>query len=344
MPQRQIAVEPYLTLLAELDSIHNPSRDAQPLLSKLQAQSWIRILFYLLGSAIAIRLLLPRVGELREIGFALRTVRWEWLTAGLFVVPSTYLAAAMALRGAVNHPLPLARTVLVQLAGSFANKLTPKGFGGIGVNGYYLQRLGVPRTVAITGIALNMAAGMVVHMLSLVATSASLGLDGTIPVHLPEYWPLLVACVALIILLGLILLRRLPNIRYKFVTSVATAAEGLLNVLRTPTRALELFIGVAGVTAVNVLTLTITLHAVGAPTPLIKVGAAYLGGAALASASPTPGNLGAIEVVLVADLASLGVQTTPAMAGVLLYRLLGFWLPILPGFLALRYLRRQQVL
>ena len=32
------------------------------------------------------------------------------------------------------------------------------------------------------------------------------------------------------------------------------------------------------------------------------------------------------------------------MAGVLTFRLLTFWLPILPGFLAFRYLQRRQVL
>ncbi len=343
-PRQEIWDERHLPRFAEPHELSDVFTDAKPPPIRPRIQSWIRILFYLLGAAFAIRLLLPQMSELRHIWQALRAVRWEWLTAGLLVVPWTYLAAAMALRGAINHPLPLRRTILVQLAGSFVNKLTPKGFGGMSVNGHYLHRSGVERSVAITGIALNMAAGMVVHMVSLMMISVWLGLPNVIPVHLPHKWPLLVTVLAVILLLGIVLLRRLPDTRRKVITSVVTAAKGLLEILRTPVRAAELFIGVAGVTAASVLTLTATLHAVGAPTPLLKVSAAYLGGAALASASPTPGNLGAIEAVLVADLISLGVQTGPAVAGVLIYRLLGFWLPIIPGFLALRHLRRQKIL
>ena len=122
------------------------------------------------------------------------------------------------------------------------------------------------------------------------------------------------------------------------------AAKGLLDILRTPAQAAELFSGVAGVTVANVLMLNTALHAFGVQPSLLKVGVVYLGGEALASASPIPGRLGAIEAVLVANLTTVGVETGPAVAGVLIYRLLGFWLPIIPGILALRYLRRQQVL
>jgi uncharacterized protein (TIRG00374 family) len=101
---------------------------------------------------------------------------------------------------------------------------------------------------------------------------------------------------------------------------------------------------VAGVTAANVLMLTIALHAFDIHPSMLKIGAVYLGGEALASASPTPGNLGAMEAILVANLTTMGVQTNPAVAAVLVYRLFGFWLPIIPGLLALRYLRHRQVL
>jgi undecaprenyl-diphosphatase len=317
---------------------------AKPLLLTPWTRSWIRTLLCLLGAAFALNLLLPQMGGLRQTWHVLGTVRWAWLVAGMFVLPSVYLAAALALRGAVDHPLGLKRTALVQLAGSFANKLTPKGLGGIGVNQRYLERSGVERPVAVAGIALNMAAGMVVHMTSLIAVSAMLGLRSAKSVDLPVPGPYIVAFVVVIALLGIIVAVLLPGIRRKAMAAIATAAQGLLDVLRTPAQAAKLFSGVAGVTFANVLMLTTALHAFGVQPSLLKVGAVYLGGEALASASPTPGNLGAIEAVLVANLTTMGVQTGPAVAGVLIYRLLGFWLPIIPGILALRYLRRQQVL
>jgi len=255
-----------------------------------------------------------------------------------------YIAAAVALREAVSQPLALRRTALVQLAGSFVNKLAPKGLGGMGVNQRYLERAGVERPVAVAGIALNVAAGLVVHLTSLILVSAFLGWRGAPVVRLPVPWPYLVALAVASALFGISVLLLFPGIHRKRMAAVVVVAQGLFDVLRTPTQALKLFSGVAGVTAANVLLLTTTLNAFGIQPSLLQVGAVYLSGEALASASPTPGNLGAIEAALVANLTNLGVQMEPAVAGVLVYRLLSFWLPIIPGLLALRYLRRQQVL
>jgi undecaprenyl-diphosphatase len=334
----------YPNLLSEVQRQAARLIGAKPLLVRPWTRFWIRTLLCLLGAAFAINWLLPQVGGLRQTWQVLHTVRWAWLVAGALVLPAVYFAAAMALRGAVNRPLGLKRTALVQLAGSSANKLTPNGIGGMGVNQRYLERSGVERPVAVTGIALNMAAGLVVHVASLLAVSALLGLRGVKPVYLPVPWPYIAAFVVVIASLGIIVLVLLPRVRRKAMAEVTAAAKGLLDVLRTPAQAAELFSGVAGVTVANVLMLTAALHAFGVQPSLLKVGVVYLGGEALASASPTPGHLGAIEAVLVANLNTIGVQTGPAVAGVLIYRLLGFWLPIIPGILALHYLRRQQVL
>jgi glycosyltransferase 2 family protein len=61
------------------------------------------------------------------------------------------------------------------------------------------------------------------------------------------------------------------------------------------------------------------------------------------SAAPTPGGLGAVEIALSTGLAAVGVPSTAAVSGVLLFRLATFWLPVPLGGLALRRLRRRQV-
>jgi uncharacterized protein (TIRG00374 family) len=116
-----------------------------------------------------------------------------------------------------------------------------------------------------------------------------------------------------------------------------------VQVLRNPWQAAQLFGGVSGVMLANVLTLALCLQGFGGDASLVKVIAVYLGGWAIASASPTPGGLGAIEADLVAGLIAVGVQKGPGVAGVLAYRLLTFWLPTIPGFLGLRYLQHRQI-
>jgi undecaprenyl-diphosphatase len=73
----------------------------------------------------------------------------------------------------------------------------------------------------------------------------------------------------------------------------------------------------------------------------VQVTAVYLGGAAVSGVAPTPGGLGAMEAALVAGLTGLGEASGAAIAAVLGFFLLTFWLPTLPGFFALRHLRRE---
>src|SRR5207237_6872123 len=97
-----------------------------------------------------------------------------------------------------------------------------------------------------------------------------------------------------------------------------------------------------GVTLFNSLALAACLAAFGAHAGLAKVVVVYLGGSAVASVSPTPGALGALEAALVAGLAGVGVAAGPAVAGVLAFRLITFWLPTVPGFFAFRVVRRRR--
>jgi undecaprenyl-diphosphatase len=72
-----------------------------------------------------------------------------------------------------------------------------------------------------------------------------------------------------------------------------------------------------------------------------QVGAVYLGASLIAAAAPTPGGLGAIEAALVAGLTGVGMDPAIAVAAVLSYRLVTYWLPVLPGWLCFRMLERR---
>ena len=61
----------------------------------------------------------------------------------------------------------------------------------------------------------------------------------------------------------------------------------------------------------------------------------YLGASIIAAAAPTPGGLGALEAAVVAGLTGVGMESGAAVAAVLSYRLVTYWLPILPGWIEL---------
>jgi uncharacterized protein (TIRG00374 family) len=70
----------------------------------------------------------------------------------------------------------------------------------------------------------------------------------------------------------------------------------------------------------------------------------YLAGSTLGMAAPTPGGIGAMETVMTAGLVAAGVDAGIALSAVLLYRLLSFWLPTIPGWVAFRQLMKRDLL
>lgn len=122
---------------------------------------------------------------------------------------------------------------------------------------------------------------------------------------------------------------------------IKKTARDLYVTLRQPVKAAELFGGAIGMTAVYILPLAISMWAVQAPVSLVTSAAVSLGGTVIGSASLTPGGLEVIEGAYVAALAAFGVSSGTAVAGALLYRVFTLWLPILPGFVAFRFLHRE---
>jgi undecaprenyl-diphosphatase len=162
--------------------------------------------------------------------------------------------------------------------------------------------------------------------------------NGVGDVHLPDGWELLVAAVVLFTIAGLALWGPLGR---RVRPPLASAASGLVGALRQPVRALELFGGSVGTTAFYILALAASVEAFGGHVGGVQIAAVYLGGAAVAGVAPTPGGLGAMEAALVAGLTAVGEESGSAIAGVLGFRLLTFWLPTLPGYLAFRHLRKE---
>jgi glycosyltransferase 2 family protein len=198
------------------------------------------------------------------------------------------------------------------------------------------------RSSAVAAVAVNTAAGALLHILGLLVAAVLVGSARVGAAHIPSGWPALVALSAALAAGGLLLWS--PLGRRRLVIPALRAGRELVGVLRRPGKAAQLLGGSAAVTLSYALALAGCLAAFDAHLPLVSTVAVYLAGAAVASISPTPGGLGAMEAALVAGLTAVGAPTGPAVAGVLAFRLLTYWLPILPGWLAYRALRADGVI
>jgi uncharacterized membrane protein YbhN (UPF0104 family) len=86
----------------------------------------------------------------------------------------------------------------------------------------------------------------------------------------------------------------------------------------------------------DIAALWASLHAFGVPPPFPAVVMAYFIGQLL-NVIPLPGGIGGVEGGMIGALIAFGAPGSLAVLGVLLYRLISFWLPTLPG--AIAYLR-----
>ena len=233
-------------------------------------------------------------------------------------------------------------TLLAQVAASFASNLAPAGVGGMALNVRYLQKSGVDAPVAASSVGLNSVAGVTVHLVLMLVFFAWAGKSGLGSISLPS-WSfvaigvgVVAACVATAIAIpftrNLLVTKLVPVLR--------SALNGLAAVIRSPGKIALLFGGSAVVTMSYVLAVYFSTVAFGGGLDLAQVGAAYLVGAAVASAAPTPGGLGALEAAVIAGLVSAGMASTAAVPAVFLFRIATYWLPILPGWFAFNHLRR----
>jgi uncharacterized protein (TIRG00374 family) len=87
--------------------------------------------------------------------------------------------------------------------------------------------------------------------------------------------------------------------------------------------------------------LVVSIRAAGGPVPWNDFLLVYGSGVAAQSLNITPGGLGVAEGTLSLALVATGVRASQALAAVLLYRFVSFWLVALAGWLVLWFLRRS---
>ncbi|GAA1904190.1 lysylphosphatidylglycerol synthase domain-containing protein [Streptomyces sodiiphilus] len=269
---------------------------------------------------------------------------WGWaLAAGAFAT-LTYFAAAVSLLGFVPEKVSYLRTVLAQVAGSFVKLVAPAAIGGVALNARYLQRSGVRPGHAVASVGANQLFGLGAHV-SLLLTFAYL--TGT--QHTPTLSPsrtviagLLTVAVLVLIITAVPALRKFISERVR--SLFAGVVPRMLDVVQRPQKLLAGIGGMLLMTLAFVMCLDASVRAFGGELSYATIAVVFLAGNALGSAAPTPGGLGAVEGALIAGLVAFGLPFDTAAPAVLLFRLVTFWLPVLPGWLAFTQLTRKEAI
>jgi undecaprenyl-diphosphatase len=291
----------------------------------------------------AFYILLPQLASVDDSVEALRSANWLWLAGAVAMSGLTYVASAIGTIASTRRRLAVVPTTQVALASSFVNRVTPANVGGMALSVRYMQRAGVPPTEAVTGVGLNVLAGGVIHALLLAVFVSLAGRQEGSAFHIPGSSKLLVIVAVALALIGIALATRRGRklARSKVVPALRQSFASIAALAKSPARLGMLLVSSAAVTLAYAGALTFAIAAFDGGLSFVQVGAVYLGASMIAAAAPTPGGLGAIEAALVAGLTGVGMDPAIAVAAVLSYRLMTYWLPVLPGWLCFRRLERR---
>ncbi|WP_419248764.1 lysylphosphatidylglycerol synthase transmembrane domain-containing protein [Streptomyces melanogenes] len=303
----------------------------------------VKTLLTFVAGAIAAYYLLVQITHIK-FGDLVANAQWGWVAAAVLFSALSYPAAAASLLGFVPEKVPFGRAVIAQVAGSFVKLVAPAAVGGVALNTRFLQRAGVRPGLAVASVGASQLFGLASHISLLLVFGYVTGTEKT-----PDLSPSRTVIAGLLTAAVLILVvTAIPFLRKFVVTRVRSLFAGvvprMLDVLQRPQKLLTGIGGILLITGTFVMCLDASIRAFGSGDNTLSyasVAVVFLTANALGSAAPTPGGVGAVELALSTALTIAGLPAETAASAVLLYRLLTFWLPVLPGWLCFNYLTRR---
>jgi undecaprenyl-diphosphatase len=285
----------------------------------------------LLACMILLYVVVPQIGGLRDSLTLLSKVDWLPVAAAGVLIVGSYAVAGLTYYFLALRPLPYGRTVLIQASTAFANRILPAGLGGLTLNVQYLRKQRFPTAQAIVVASMNNLLGFVGHMLLLGCVLVVGGTTLAPDIAIPHLSGAVYGVVGLLlVVVGAALSVR--RVRRKVTGSLRAVARQMGAYRRHPLRLVAALCSSLTITLIVISVFYLSAIALGAEVSFMQAFIVFTVGALVGTAVPTPGGLGGFEAGLVAGCVAYGVEPSLALAVALLFRLLTYWLPLLPGF------------
>ena len=320
------------------------------------------VLFVVLIVA-AIYFLFPQIAGFEDGLAKLGEGNRIWLTVALVFGVLMFVSYVALFRGVVGQRVHLtwSESYEVTMAGLAATRLfSAGGAGGIVLTYWALRRAGMPRRETAARMVAFLVLVYAVYMLTLVINGVLLRIgvfSGPAPAGLTIVPAAIAGGVILVFLLASLvpgdlerrfsgasqerfwgrLVRRLASVP----SVAAVGIREALAFIREPSRGGIAIGGAIGFWAAQIGILWAAFHAFDAEVPLSVVVQGFFVGM-FANLIPLPGGVGGVDAGMIGAFAlfELGVGGGTLFAAVLTYRLIAFWLPLVPGVIAFFQLRR----
>lgn len=295
-------------------------------------------LFVLLALQIGVLLLLifalaPRLGSTSRVVSSVADASWPFILLSIIFYVSMYGFSAIAHGILLPGRQQFRGLLAAQFAGGFASRILPNGFGGSGflVWHYHKKRTTWGRAVAI--ILINNGLGWLANTLFLLLFLPAIAaehINFNLPTNLGAVTGiaaiagLALATIATVVVLGGYA-KRARHIWKQFTGSFALFA-------RMPHALIGCFGANAAISMLHALSLWAALHSTGLQVTPFETLYILSVGVLAGSAVPIPGGVGSVEAGLLGALAVFGYPFDTSLSGVIIYRSITIWLPVLVGY------------
>jgi uncharacterized membrane protein YbhN (UPF0104 family) len=279
------------------------------------------------------------VTQVKSLSPSLRIIchaHLEYALLGLLATIATFFIAALMYQLLALHRLQYRKTLLIQTASGFANRLLPAGLGGMGLIAQYLRVQKHTTSEAVTVIGMDNIIGIIGHF-SLFFVILAVAHVSFTTVHVPHVSGIvLLGAIVLVGVLGCI-----PSIRARVRHAGAQIGHDLMSYRNRPAQLILAVCNSLLLTLLYVSILWVSTYAVGKGLSFPKTLVVFTAGSIIGNATPTPGGLIGTEAGLFGGFVAYGLSSGTALAAALLYRLFTYWLPIVPGLIAFWLAQRK---
>ena len=209
----------------------------------------------------------------------------------------------------------------------------------------YLQSHGADLTVAAASVGITSLASGLLQLAMLVVFAVWAGRSDELDFNLPGVEGLAIAMLVVLVAAGTMVAtpwgRRVvfgslvPNLAKAWTEPTLLAGD--------PAKLVLLFGGSAVAKLATIVAFALSARAFGVDESFARMALLFMTANTVASAAPTPGGVGAIAAALIAVFTGIGVEPADALSIVVVFRLMTYWIPVLPAWVVLRRVRRAGV-
>ena len=267
---------------------------------------------------------------------------WPYLLAAVAVFSLTFVSSSFSYTLLALRKVRQYQLLLVQIASVPLNLLLPAGVGNLGFNYLFLRSRGHKRAEAGLVVGMNNIVGVFGNVAVLAVLLITFGVNPKVLNIYSDHKNWLAGVSAGLALLAIAAAWFMSS-RIKLAREVRHHLLGAIREYRHRLHRLGgAFLCAVLQASVTGLAFWLTLHAyaihLSYPLSFVIYGLSVMIGAII----PTPGGLGGVEATLTAGIvAAHGAATSRALAAVLAYRLISYWLPVIIGLVALFGVQRS---